>query len=117
MMKFVENMISNKICKKCGECCRNFPFVELSKNEILSLEQATALHHDVFTNSKGEEVEEYFLQFQANGDCFFLIQHNGGYSCGAYEARPGICKNYPAKPGQKEACYKNREKSLSNDPG
>jgi Fe-S-cluster containining protein len=91
--------------------------VELSKNEIHVLEQATALHSDVFTNTKSKIDEEYFMQFQANGDCYFLNQHHGRYSCGVYEARPGICKNYPAKPGQKEACYAHRGKSLSNNPG
>lgn len=113
----MENILSNEICKKCGECCKNYPFIELSKNEILLLEQVTALHRDVFTNPKGEAVEEYLLEFQANGDCFFLNENNGSYSCGVYEARPGICKNYPSKPKQKEACYANREKSLSNNFG
>jgi len=113
----MENILSNEICKKCGECCKNYPFIELSNNEILLLEQVTALHFEVFTNPKGKAVEEYFLQFQANGDCFFLNENNGSYSCGVYKARPGICKNYPLKPKQKEACYTNREKSLSNNFG
>ena len=105
----MENIISTEICNKCGTCCKNYPFVELSKNEINLLEQMTALHFAVFTNPKGKAVEEYFLQFKANGDCFFLNENNGSYSCGVYEARPGICKNYPSKPRQKEACYANRE--------
>jgi len=113
----MKNITSTEICKKCGECCKNYPFVELSKNEIHALEQATALHLGVFTIPKGKAVEEYFLQFQANGDCFFLHENNGSYSCGVYEARPEICKNYPAKPKQKEACYANRGKSLSNNFG
>ena len=106
----MENIIPTEICNKCAECCKNSPFVELSKNEINSLEQVTGLHFDVFTNPKGKAVEEYFLQFQENGDCFFLNENNGSYSCGVYEARPGICKNYPSKPRQKEVCDTNRGK-------
>jgi len=47
----------------------------------------------------GKAVEEYFLQFQKNGDCFFLNENNGSYSCSVYEIRPEICKNYPSKDG------------------
>lgn len=110
----MENIIITQICKKCADCCKNYPFVELSKNEINSLEQVAELNFYVFTNKKGKEVDEYFLQFQENGDCFFLNENNGSYSCGVYEERPGICKNYPSKPGQKEVCDANRRKFLSN---
>ena len=89
----------------------------MTKNEIILLEEVTALPFDVFTNAKGLASEEYFLQFQANGHCFFLEEKNGGYICGVYESRPGICKNYPSKPRQKEACFANRKKSLSFDSG
>jgi len=113
----MENRISTETCNKCGACCKNFPYIELSQNEINLLEQATALHFAVFTNLKGNAVKEYFLQFQANGDCFFLNENKGRYSCGVYDARPEICKNYPSKLGQKKACKTNREESLSKYPG
>ncbi len=100
---------------KCAECCKNHPFVELSKNEINSLEQATGLHFNVFTNQKEKVFEEYFFKFQENGNCFFLNENDGSYSCAVYAARPGICKNYPSKPRQKEACDANREKFLINN--
>ena len=103
-----------EICKKCAECCKNHPFVDLSNSEIQSLEKATGLHPDVFTNQKGTEVEEYFLQFKENGHCFFLDEKDGSFSCSAYEARPDICKNYPAEPIQKDTCKANMEKFLNN---
>jgi len=67
----------------------------------------------VFANPKGKVIEEYFFKFQENGDCFFLKENDGCYSCAVYETRPGICRNYPSKPIQKEACDANREKCLS----
>ena len=108
----MENIILTEICKICAACCKNHPFVDLSKKEIHSLEQVTGLHSDVFTNPKGKVVEEYFLQFQENGHCFFLNENNGSFSCGVYETRPGICKNYPSKPMQKKVCDANSAKFL-----
>lgn len=111
----MEIVIKTEICKKCAECCKHFPFVELSAKEIHSLEKESGLNLEVFTNAKGKAVEEYFLQFQKNGDCIFLNKKNGGYSCGVYEARPEICKNYPSKPKQKKLCDANSEKTQLND--
>jgi Fe-S-cluster containining protein len=110
----MENIILAEICKKCAECCKNYPFIDLSEKEINSLEKLTSLPSEVFTNPKGKEVEEYFLQFQDNGYCIFLIENKGCFSCGVYKERPGICKNYPSKPIQNDVCDANREKFLSN---
>ena len=100
----------NEICKKCAECCKNHPFIDLTSNEISLLEKASGLSADLFTNGKGLEVEEYFLQFKENGYCLFLTEDNGSFSCSVYESRPEICKNYPAEPTQIVACKANREK-------
>ncbi len=113
----VENNISTEICKKCADCCKNYPLVELSKNEINSLELLTGLHFGTFINSKSKADEKYFLQFKENGYCFFLNENNGSYSCSIYEARPEICKNYPSNPRQQEVCNSNRGKFMSNSFG
>jgi Fe-S-cluster containining protein len=113
----MENIIISEICQKCAECCRNYPFVELSQNEIYEIEKLTKLPSDFFTNQKGEAGEEYFLQFKENGDCFFLNENNGDYSCGVYEARSKICRNYPSKPNQNKVCDSNREMILLNNSG
>jgi uncharacterized protein len=113
----MENIIFSEVCKKCAECCKNFPFVELSQNEILEIEKMTGLTFDVFTNPKGEAIEEYFLQFKENGNCFFLNENNDGYSCGVYEARSEKCRNYPSKPSENEVCIANREMALRNHSG
>lgn len=105
----MQNIILSEICTKCAECCKNYSFVELSQNEIYELGKLTGLPFDVFTDQKGEAVEEYFLQFKENGEWFFLNENNGDYSCGVYEARSGICRNYPSKPSQNEVCDANRK--------
>ncbi len=102
--------ITAKICGQCGGCCRHHPFVRLSKIEVNELERATGLGSEVFSDSKDRTVDEYFLQFKENGDCFFLNEHNGSYSCGAYAARPAVCKNYPSEASQNQVCSDNRLK-------
>ena len=109
-----ENIISSTICKKCAECCKNHPYVELSRNEIHSLEHLTGLYLKDFTNQKEKAVDEYFFKFQENGDCIFLNESNGSYSCSVYETRPSICRNYPTEPMQKEHCDTNKAKLLSH---
>ena len=108
----MENIITSEICKKCAECCKNYPFVVLTQNEIYEIEKLTKLPSEFFTNQKGGAGEEYFLQFKENGDCFFLNENNGDYSCGVYEARSKICRNYPSKPSQNKICDSNRETIL-----
>ncbi len=102
-----------EICKKCAECCKNYPFIKLSKNEINFLELLTGLHFGMSINSRGKTYEEYLIPFKENGDCIFLNENNGNYSCDVYIARPEICKNYPSNLRQQEVCDSNREKSFS----
>ena len=111
----MENILLSEVCKKCAQCCKHFPFIELSQNEIIQLEETTGLCFDVFTNPKSETGEGFFLQFKEDGDCFFLNEHNGEYSCGVYDARGAICRNYPSKPKQKEACYANKILFVDNN--
>jgi len=108
----VENKITSEICIKCAECCKNYPFVELSQDEIIELEKVTGLPSDDFSNRKGRAVEEYFLDFKENGDCIFLNEKNGEYSCGVYEARSVICRTYPAKKSETDVCDANRKRIL-----
>lgn len=105
----MESATLSEICKNCAECCRHYPFVEVSQHEIIALENFTGLHFDVFTNAKGKASEEYFLALKENGDCVFLNEDNGKYSCGVYEARSSICRNYPSNPSQNNACDANRK--------
>ena len=111
------DIISSEMCKKCAKCCKNHPFVQLSKNEIYEIEKFTKLPSDSFTNQKSEAGEEYFLQFKENGDCIFLNENNGDYSCGVYEVRSKICRNYPSKPNQHVACDSNMKMIMLNNSG
>ena len=113
----MRNATSSETCTACAECCKHYPFVELSKTDIAALEKFTGLKLDVFTNPKGKAVEEYFLQFKDNGDCIFLNGQDNKYSCSVYEARSGICRTYPSTPIQKEACRANRSSCLKPDSG
>lgn len=113
----MENKISSEICIKCAECCKNYPFVVLSQHDIFELEKITALPFDAFTNQKGGAVEVYFLDFKKNGECIFLNENNGDYSCNVYESRPAICRKYPGKKSQDEVCDSNRKRIQQSGVG
>ncbi|WP_413815172.1 YkgJ family cysteine cluster protein [Desulfosarcina sp.] len=100
----MKNIISFEICSQCAQCCKNYPYVELSQYDIDLLEQVTGLSFEMFTNPKGNVIEDYFLKFRENGYCFFLNEKKGRYSCGVYKSRPEICRNFPSKPVQAENC-------------
>ncbi len=108
------NAALGEMCETCAECCRHYPFVELSQDDIHALGKVTGLRFDAFTNPKRKRVEEYFLKFKENGDCFFL---DDNYSCGVYEARPGVCRDYPSTPSQNKVCSANRRQFQSDDSG
>ncbi len=106
----MEYVISIHKCIRCGECCKNFPFVELSRAEVDAIARLTGLPVDAFTNSKDKAVEEYFLDFKPGGECLFLKEEGGHYSCGVYEARPAICKSFPSDVKQLAYCDLCRKK-------
>jgi uncharacterized protein len=105
----MQKTTSSEICTMCGECCKNYAYVELSRNDVAALETFTGLSPDVFANTKDEARGEYFMQFKENGDCVFLNEDDGRYSCSVYEARSGKCRNYPSTPSQIEVCNANRQ--------
>ncbi len=105
----MENTISSSICQRCGICCRNFPFVELNDAEMTALENFTHLDREDFTDPKGHSYADgHFLKSKANGDCIFLKVEDGNFSCGVYEARAGICRNYPVNEHHWKWCKENR---------
>ncbi len=107
--------VLTELCRTCAECCKHFPFVELTEDEIGALSRETGLLADAFTNSKNTETEEYFLQFQKNGHCIFLTENEQEFSCGVYASRPGICTRYPSGTIQQDRCDALCEKFLSTD--
>jgi Fe-S-cluster containining protein len=108
------NIITNAVCKKCAGCCKEYPYVRLSLHEVRELEKLTGLSADIFSTRKNEAGEEYFLNFKENGDCFFLNECNGDYSCGVYESRGEVCRRYPSMPSQIDVC--NSKRILNSAP-
>jgi Fe-S-cluster containining protein len=108
----VSTRIDSETCRSCGECCRQFPFVELSRAEIDALVAWTGMPPGSFANVKDEAADEFFLRFREDGTCVFLIEEGGSASCAAYEARPRVCRDYPTGPDQDKRCEDNRRSSL-----
>ncbi|WP_185968886.1 YkgJ family cysteine cluster protein [Carboxylicivirga sp. M1479] len=105
----MENKISSLTCQNCGVCCRDFPFVEVNDAEMTALEKYTKLSRYDFTEPRGASYDDgHFLKTKENGDCMFLKVDNGYFTCGVYEARAGICRNYPVHEKHWKWCNENR---------
>lgn len=89
----------NKICKKCGECCKCkmgpvvFPMEIKRISEFVSetydnFLKKYCIHQYLYINSK--KVEIYYLKIKENA-CIFLNNN----LCMIYEERPYQCKNAP----------------------
>ncbi len=72
-------------CRKCGQCCRHYQYVELYDKDI---ERLVSLGFDPeeFLQVKGGEA---FLKH--DGECVFLE----GDLCRVHEAKPAVCRAYP----------------------
>jgi len=95
---------TTQVCNGCGSCCRNFPYIRLSQDDIKSLENFTGLTLEEFTENIDKAAKKRFMKFQKNGDCIFLNIIDGSYSCSVYEARPVTCRDYPSTDIQIETC-------------
>ena len=74
------------------------------------LETFTGLNSEKFANNIDKAGKKRFMEFKEDGDCIFLKNIDGTYSCSVYEARPVICRSYPSTDIQKETCRKIRDR-------
>ncbi|WP_369426433.1 YkgJ family cysteine cluster protein [Pelagicoccus sp. SDUM812002] len=101
------------MCTKCGGCCSNFPFVELSEGDIERLKAFTGWKAEIFSDSDQGSVSRRFLRFQEDGSCVFLEKDSGVATCNVYEARPEICRTYPFTPSQDRVCEATWRSSIA----
>ena len=98
---------STHVCNGCGACCRNFAYIQLSQDDVKTIETFTGLTSEEFSNNIDRAGEKRFMKFRENGDCIFLDIIDGAYSCSVYEARSVTCRSYPSTYIQKETCRNN----------
>nr|WP_281401848.1 YkgJ family cysteine cluster protein [Thalassotalea piscium] len=98
---------TSEVCTKCGTCCKNFPFVRMTKEDTDRLIEFTKLSLDQIGYSDQNEKPGYFLQFKDNGECKFLTSSNGNFYCSVYQARPALCRSYPKEESQYKVCSEN----------
>lgn len=82
-------------CKKCPAYCCSYPEIEVTKRDIARL----AKHLDLTEEqtearfTKGERVLRHQKDTIFDSVCVFLDQKTR--RCGVYDARPGVCRDYP----------------------
>lgn len=74
-------------CKRCAKCC--LLVVRLTKEDIARMQKAGC--RDFVQMRKGVS----YLK-QINGVCPYLSLSQGESSCSIYDARPEICRDFPA---------------------
>lgn len=100
----IVNVSTTLVCNSCGACCRNFAYILVSPDDIVTLENFTGLNAEEFTEKVDKAGAKRFMKFQANGDCIFLKMIDGAYRCSVYQARSVTCKDYPSNDIQRETC-------------
>ena len=104
MAFFAESVVMSRKynCNKCPAYCCSYARIIVTDKDIKRL----AKHHGLSTQEarkkftkKGEEPGERILRHQVDPHfttiCRFLDQKTRG--CTIYEARPGICREFPGK--------------------
>ena len=90
-------------CAKCPAYCCSYPEIEITRRDLARLAKHFGLTF--------EQAEERFTKYDAKEGarllrhrkdsvfdtvCMFLDQKTR--RCGAYDARPGVCRDYPDSP-------------------
>lgn len=103
-----------KYCQSCGDCCKDH-YVVLSSEDLLRLSKFTGLDKNDFSYVSFRSIFKRALDYdKKSGNCIFLCEKDGIYSCGIYEVRPSVCRDYPYTVGERENCLK---KNLPSDSG
>ena len=95
------------MCTKCGTCCKAFPFVRITEEDIDRLIDFTDLSLDQIGYSDRQDKPGYFLQFKETGECIFLTSSEDNFYCSVYQARPALCRSYPKEESQYKVCGEN----------
>jgi Fe-S-cluster containining protein len=90
-------------CEKCPAYCCSYPEIEITRRDLarlakhfeLTFEQAEA-RFTKFDAKEGIRLLRHQKDKVFDTVCMFLDQKTR--RCGAYEARPGVCRNYPDSP-------------------
>lgn len=92
--------MKNYSCSKCPAYCCSYPEIEVGKRDIARLANHFALPYDVaeerFTKlepKEGVRLLRHRKDHIFESVCAFLDPKTR--RCGVYEARPGVCRDYP----------------------
>ena len=84
-------------CVECGQCCTGEPgYVWLTAEEMGRIAEFLELPDKTLPSKMVRRVGfRYSLTERSNGDCVFLVNHDGKRQCSIYEVRPLQCRTWP----------------------
>jgi len=108
-------------CSKCPAYCCSYPEIEVTRRDIMRLARHFGLSFAEaearFTKTDAK-AETRMLRHQQDrvfdSVCMFLDQKTR--RCGAYEARPGVCRGYPDSPRCGYYEFLKFERAHQDDP-
>ena len=82
-------------CSKCPGYCCSYPEIEVTKRDIARLAKHLGLTEEQTEAryTKGVRLLRHQKDTIFDSVCVFLDQKTR--RCGVYDARPGVCRNYP----------------------
>ena len=92
----------DKLCTKCGDCCRQFSVFIIPENQSLSSLQDEAAFYSFHENTYAKVTEPNKQGIRAihitfYSKCSSLVEHRDGTtSCKIYDVRPEKCRDYPS---------------------
>ena len=107
-------------CNKCPAYCCSYPEIEVTKRDVARLAKHFELDYTAaeerFTKQSAEGARLLRHQKDRIFDsvCMFLDQKTR--RCGAYEARPGVCRGYPDSPRCGYYEFLKFERAHQDDP-
>ncbi|HEU4390892.1 MAG TPA: YkgJ family cysteine cluster protein [Blastocatellia bacterium] len=101
MKKRLSAKRKSELCLQCGKCCMSMTFFggevdDDARDEIHWMElHGLKIDYVERTNRRGRPVQEYYFTIPQR--CGSLQEIDGKFTCGVYETRPRMCRDYDGR--------------------
>jgi Fe-S-cluster containining protein len=84
----------SELCQRCGKCCMTMSFeggvVTKSERDVIHWMQLHGLQVDYYQLNGGKQRYAFTIPLRCNE----LVEKDGRFSCGIYDTRPQMCRDY-----------------------
>ena len=84
----------SELCQRCGKCCMAMSFeggvVTKTERDVIHWMQLHGLQVDYYQLNGGKQRYAFTIPLRCNE----LVEKEGRFSCGIYDTRPQMCRDY-----------------------